>query len=152
MGLWNSLFGGRSPDAVPAASPTPARQRAVLLAGDGSYSLNVVGESNYQDALANIVGGKTVDGHMEYVSAVLVPQPDNAFDANAVMVAIGGDLVGYLDRPTAKMCCDEIFAKGYAGAGCNALISGGWDRGGDRVGSFGVKLDVRYPFEILTSS
>jgi hypothetical protein len=64
----------------------------------GEVGLEVVGESNYQDALRRAVrevGRKVV--------AVLAPEPTNPYDSNAVSIWVGGHRVGYLGRDEAEV-------------------------------------------------
>jgi hypothetical protein len=64
-----------------------------LLGSDpGLPLLNAVGESNYQAALETICGRRG-SGWTEVsceITAVLVPEPSNPYDSNAVMVTVGG--------------------------------------------------------------
>jgi hypothetical protein len=113
------------------------------LRGDGTYSLNVVGESFYQDALDRICGGKDEDGHNKETSARLVPEPHNPHDKNAVAVCISGEVIGYLDKQRAKRYGDILH--GSVIEKCPALITGGWKRKGrgkNSEGHYGVKLDL----------
>ena len=61
----------------------------------GHESVNVAGESHYQDALRAISGQGEIRHDTE---ARLIPEPDNPHDANAVRVEIDGAKVGYLPR------------------------------------------------------
>jgi hypothetical protein len=81
------------------ATPRPATVSAHLHPGD--EDLEVVGESYYQDALWTICGGTIGDRVRCDITAVLVPEPDNPYDANAVAVHIDGQLVGHLGRDDA---------------------------------------------------
>ena len=67
----------------------------------GHDTLEVVGESNYQDDLWHLAGGRSVDRIRCAVTAVLVPEPDNPHDSNAVKVLVDRRLVGYLSREDA---------------------------------------------------
>jgi hypothetical protein len=67
----------------------------------GQHSLDVHGESNYQDNLWRIVGGRQPDRVQAEVIAVLKAETGNAYDPNAVSVWIGGLLVGYIPRQLA---------------------------------------------------
>jgi hypothetical protein len=67
---------------------------------DGDETLEVVGESRYQDHLRWIVGDRG-DWDEVAITAVLVPQPDNQYDRNAVQVQVEGGVVGYLSRDDA---------------------------------------------------
>jgi HIRAN domain len=71
---------------------------AVLPAYKGIYKdLDIVGESFYQAAIRVLWVGpnKTFAG-------VLIPESTNSHDKNAVRVEVGGMLVGYLSRETAR--------------------------------------------------
>jgi hypothetical protein len=60
--------------------------------------MEVVGESNYQKALSEILGPHTRAGYDEELGAVIELEPSNPYDSNAVAVKIRGYLVGYLPR------------------------------------------------------
>jgi hypothetical protein len=122
----------------------------LFLEGDHEFGFEVVGESKYQDALSNICGGHCEEGHEHECLAELVPEPDNPYDPNAVAVLIEGEKVAYLSRFDAKRYLDELARLGHAGdrASCDAMINGGWDRGGREKGYFGVELDLAWPFRL----
>jgi len=110
---------------------------------DGAY-VDVVGESHYQGALLETAEGSTEDGAAVSERTVfLMPEPQNPHDPNAVRVfMMPGGLVGYLSREDAisyRPVIDELARSGQVVA-CEAEISGGWDRGEDDRGSFGVRL------------
>jgi len=138
MGLFSWLFGS---DARPSKI---IMQVADITNGPGTYDVDVVGESHYQDALENVCGGRTEDSQRLQVEAFLVPENDNPYDSKAVCVHIQDQIVGYLDRETARSFREEMAENGMTGvaAKCNAIIVGGWDRGGGDRGHFGVKLDL----------
>lgn len=134
MGLFSQLFGGGS------------GSRQVLVAaiqGPGKYACPVVGESNYQDALERICGGRSENGADKEVVARLVYEPENPYDDQAVRVDVDGTTVGYLDRDTARSFRVQLAeaAPGVSIAQANAVIRGGWLRGDDQ-GHFGIWLDV----------
>ncbi len=133
MGWLSNLF--RSP-------PKPTRY--VTLEGDGSYRCPVVGESQYQDALGQITGGKTEDGHEFECVAVLEPEPSNPYDSNAVAVRINGQTVGYLSKPLARAMCVTLKQHNLAGVQVGAVVVGGWAsrKGRKPEGHYGVKLDI----------
>ena len=64
----------------------------------GHESVNVAGESHYQEALRSIAGTGDVRHEAE---AHLIPEPENEYDPNAVRVEIDGHKVGYLPRDLA---------------------------------------------------
>jgi hypothetical protein len=76
--------------------------QAVVLGG--SVSLEVVGESHYQDNLWQLVGGADRSERVRVkITAVLAAEPDNPYDANAVAVWIDGLKVGHLSREDARL-------------------------------------------------
>jgi hypothetical protein len=112
---------------------------------EGREDLEVVGEASYQDNLWRIVGGRS-SAHdrvgME-VYAVLVAEPDNTYDANAVSVWVKGLKVGYLSREDARryrpglLALEQQHGKPIALAG--AIVGGGIQA--DGPGWLGVFLD-----------
>lgn len=78
------------------------------------------------------------------VEAFLVPEDDNPHDSKAVRIIIQDQTVGHLDRETARSFRKMMAEIGLTevAAKCNAIIVGGWDRGGGDRGHFGVKLDL----------
>jgi hypothetical protein len=69
---------------------------AQLFGGDDD--LEIVGEASYQDALWAICRGVEGDRIRHQIVAVLVPEPDNLHDPNAIAVHIDGHVVGYFAR------------------------------------------------------
>lgn len=117
----------------------------------GGLEVGVVGESHYQDALTAIVGGKRSESVRIPTHAILVPEPDNPYDPNAVAVYIDGRKVGHLPRPAAQAFApvgQRLAEQRQVGA-CSAIITGGWDRGDGDTGHFGVTLDLAHPDQLL---
>src|SRR4029079_8415018 len=85
-----------SDDTRPGASDVTRSVTATVFTGDDT--LGVVGESYFQEALWVIFGGRSQADVRHPVIAVLVPQPDNPYDENAISVQIEGQLVGDLSR------------------------------------------------------
>lgn len=114
------------------------------ISGPGDFEIEVVGESHYQQALERICGGRSEDGAEEYVTAILVLEDTNPYDKMAVRVDIEGHTVGHLSRDNARAYRRQLKAAGHPRltATCNAVIRGGWDRGGGDRGHFGVRLDL----------
>ena len=114
------------------------KPRSSAMSGPGNFALDIVGESHYQDALGAIAGSKTEDGVSVRCEATLVLDNANPHDKKAVRVDIARRTVGYLSRENARR---------YRAGNPNrsqtvpAMIVGGWDRGRDDEGMFGVKLD-----------
>ena len=152
--IFRELMAG--PPKRPAAPSGPRHSeqgelagKVVILRGSGDFDLQVVGESHRQDELKRVAGPYTREGRRVQELAVMMPDNSNPHDANAVMVKIGTGVVGYLDRENARRWREEVFSTGISGAGCQALITGGWDRGRGDSGMYGVRLDVCYPFVVI---
>jgi hypothetical protein len=122
-----------------------------------SETVEVVGEGSYQGTLEQLAEGRTIDGarSQDHI-ALLIPEPTNPYDANAVRVVVAtakGDAatIGSLSRKDAiafRRVIDRLAAEGRLLA-CRARITGGWDRGtGDR-GNFGVRLTLRAPAALM---
>lgn len=106
----------------------------------GKFEGEVVGESHYQEALDQIAGGKTRDGHDLIVEARLVLENDNKHDPLAVVVYIGAEKVGHLSRGAARRFRKEATQNTRVFL-CRARITGGW-RDGRSSGYYGVELDM----------
>lgn len=127
MSLWQRLFG----------------RAADQLAPGRGWTTDVVGESSYQKHLAKLKGDYE---HDLKVTAVLVPEPSNPHDPNAVRIDIAGKPVGYLPRELACECTLKTPAQ------CSAKIVGGFlfdneearEEGRDRA-HYGVKLNLAWP-------
>ena len=111
---------------------------------DGHETLEVVGESFHQDALWKIVGGRRAEPIRFDTHAVLVPEPDNPYDHNAVQVWIGGSPVGHLSRSDAMAYLPGLQLLMSTGTShlvaLHGQIVGGGQRG-DGLGFLGVFLD-----------
>ena len=71
---------------------------------DQKQAIEIVGESHFQETLQKYKGGKPGD---VWVNGVLLPEPDNKFDANAVLLYLINDEywidpVGYLPKSVAQ--------------------------------------------------
>ena len=111
----------------------------------GSELVNVAGESHYQEALQELTGTDGTTGIRLDAEAVLVPEPANPHDPNAVMVQIDGRLVGYLPRAAAVAYGPMVAAVQARGrsAACEAMVAG---RGGE-TSALGVFLRLPKPRE-----
>jgi HIRAN domain-containing protein len=99
MGLLDRLRGGSRGSSGPTRVKAPAVSVSLL---GGQDDLEVVGELVYQDALWRLSGGTVGDRIRRTIVAVLVPEPTNPYDANAIAVQIDGQVIGYLPRATAQ--------------------------------------------------
>jgi hypothetical protein len=110
----------------------------------GSETLEVVGESHHQDELWEIVGGRTSDPVRWETTALLIPNPENPYDPNAIEVRIDGLIVGYLSREDAATYRPGLIdlmrrTDPPLIALHGVIVGGGWR--GTRIGYLGVFLD-----------
>lgn len=144
MGLRDWLFGSNPehPSSKPAAPLHLAR-------GQG-FTFEIVGEASYQHALDSICGGKCEEGHNLPCIAQLCFQEDNAHDANAIVVFIDGNVVGYIPREFALRMRSAILQlnPNEIPVTCDAKIVGGWLREWDDEGNYGVRLSLSEPLKV----
>ena len=154
MGLLDRLKVRASVPAVPPAPPVnvPYSWLQVPAFRHAGHFVNVVGESNYQPALEAASGGRTDKGaRVPLVTAVLVREPQNRYDPNAVRVDVGGQTVGYLSRNEAPVFHSVLAGVSNMGrhATCRAWLTGGWWRPPSDSGSFGIKLDLHPELQVV---
>jgi len=113
----------------------------------GEVPLEVKGEASYQKALELIAGPKTDSGHSHDCVGVLVREPKNPYDQNAIAVHAedgrgNAILVGYVNRADAARLAPAIDRLNAAGTqvAMEATIIGGWDRGDGDEGHYGIWL------------
>ncbi|WP_038344326.1 hypothetical protein [Acinetobacter sp. A47] len=102
------------------------------------YTFEIVGEQSYQHNLKKIAGPKARRAKLYEVTARVVSEPSNSFDAHAIRVEIQGLTVGYLKRQDARQLSGHSIDKKVP-----AVINGGW-LDADHEGSYGVKLAIRH--------
>lgn len=110
---------------------------------EGADEVQVVGEADHQDVLLALSGGRRRYGGVDLTAvAELRPDDGSAIASPAVAVLVDGRHVGDLAVDDARRLLPAIEAARHAhgAATCRARIRGGWDRGGDAVGRFGVVL------------
>jgi hypothetical protein len=139
----------RPPPPLPRPDGRPLPDNLTSLP-DGAGQ-KVVGESKYQDALRFLAGGRAAGddlGDHFPARALLVPEPDNQWDRDAVRVdLIMGQHtyeVGYLPRTIADQYQPTLLLiarEGDAGT-CEAFITGG----GDKL--YGVYLHLGWPRDL----
>jgi hypothetical protein len=129
--------------ATLGALSRPSRSaRRPRLVGSGEFDYDIVGESNYQDALRHIAGPETPEGVEKKCTATLSPEPTNPYDARVIKVSIAGLTVGYVPRDGTDELHRVLRGRNAEAA---ALIVGGWDRGDRGRGHYGVRLDIEGP-------
>lgn len=109
---------------------------------DDRERTDVVGESNYQSALARLAKNRAPNERYNLEQAVLLLEDGNRFDPLAVAVYIDGRLVGYLSRADARRFRKLLVKRDLAGqrTACKALVRGGGvGREGQKL-NYGVQL------------
>ena len=137
----------RTPTKAKAAAsqPSTATHHWPAL---GNFEFEVVGESNYQKAIAAAAGSHGTQSADVQCLATLEPEDDNPYDPKAVAIRIQGTLVGYLSREDARSFRRRLGQKRISGqvTTCDALIVGGGTRKNGEKLHYGVKLDIK-PFD-----
>lgn len=146
MGLFeriNARFSKITASSVPPLPPKGVAQQVRMLHGD--EDLEVVGESFRQHELWTICGQQEGERVRHSIAAVLVPEPGNNKDPNAVAIHAShpqGPLVGYLPRDIASAYLPGINALmtthgAYVGL-LGTIVGGG--HYADGLGRLGVWL------------
>ncbi len=123
------------------------------------YTFDVVGEGAYQKNLSKICGGKKEYGVKLECVALLITETGE--HGEAVRVDINGRTVGYLSRDHVTDYYSVLSKNGLSdeSVSVRAKVVGGWkrysyDEENDsediNEGHFGVKLNMRWPPELLS--
>jgi uncharacterized protein YidB (DUF937 family) len=108
-----------------------AEEDALLEAGFlvGEVHVDVVGESDYQEALARLAGERSKTGSIEPVIALLSREPDHPHDKEAIRVDVGDATVGYIEKWDARKIQPLLRKLEQAGrpAWVRAWVVGGWE-------------------------
>jgi len=140
--LIKSVVGTSSPETPTKAKTRVALQPPTKIKG-ATESFELVGEASYQDALDRLAGPKGEDAVYLDCSATLIEEPKNPHDKNAVYCLISGLKVGYISRDENLAIKAIIRNRGSDGQlNVNAQIRGGWNRGGEDIGNYGVRIQV----------
>jgi len=117
--------------------------------GEGDFAYDIVGEASYQAGILSVLGGPLgIEGANLQKTAVIVPEPENKYDQNAMRVFIDGVLVGYLARDDAAEMVEELESlQSVAVVVCEALVVGGFSKRDGSRAHLGVKLDLMLPLD-----
>lgn len=131
---------------------TGVSARTGVVQGDGHCGMRVAGTSHHQSELETLAGGRTSESAHQKCTALLLPEPDNPYDPDAVavyIVANGAKTgIGYLPHDIAPLFNQSLSVEGFSAAGCQAKIVGGWHSEDGDDGYFGVRLDAVLPFQL----
>jgi hypothetical protein len=131
-----------------AQQPAPSAKKTIKLTPPVKIKgptevFDLVGEASYQDALDALAGKKGEDAVYLDCSGVLIEEPKNPHDKNAVYCLISGLKVGYISRDENLTIKAIIKRRGTNGQiTVNAQIRGGWDRGKRDKGNYGVRIQI----------
>ena len=125
----------------------------VFLHSGTDYHIEVIGVSDHQAELREIVGADTQAGQQHDRSADLILDENNPYEGSTAIVAIDGMIVGYLPPQLAaqyrewlhKWRLSEAFVR------CNAVIVDQGDRS-DETARYVVKLGIELPFKMTSIS
>ena len=128
------------------AGPTKPKKGARLscyLLDEGGGSFGIVGESHYQATIRH-----TMEADGRSFVPMLVREPDNPYDGNAVAVHSAHGLLGYVSRddaPDWQPLLQALEERGYDAAACGGRVVGG-EPGKP---SLGVMVDAPPPQDIV---
>jgi HIRAN domain len=132
---------------APSATSRPDQQSRVILdlgSATSDCHLNIVSESHYQDRL------RRVSSLGRSFTVVMMPEPTNVFDPNAIrVVAEGADTIGYFSREDAASYAPvfKMLARHDCAGTCRARLT----RGTGEKRSFDVLLNLRDASDLLIS-
>jgi hypothetical protein len=131
--------------AQPARPPIQQLQRveAKKTFKGRERSIEIVGESFYDAAIAQIAGPKSERGVSHWTTAELVPEPTNRQDKQAVMVFVEGRHVGHLYREAAPGFHRAMAEAGFPGAalvGFKARIHAGFRLEDGTFANYSIRL------------
>jgi hypothetical protein len=112
---------------------------------DYDFECEVVGESRYQNHLQALAGNHGTDSAAVSATAILMPEPTNQYDKNAVCININGKTVGYLSKDDAPIFLHRLTKRKLpktAATTCEAHIMGGFAEKDGSKASYGVKLNI----------
>lgn len=148
MGVLRRLFGQAGHSNSAESRPAPRTWTDSVahfdrhLVYSGSHDLEIVGESNYQDNLWRVAGGRTAERVRVNVHAIVASEPDNPYDSSAISVWIDGCKVGYFCREDAQAYQPGLVSllhKEEAHVALTGVVTGGGVRK-DGLGLLGVWL------------
>jgi hypothetical protein len=124
-----------------AASGTTTIE-ATLLEGDEGVA--AVGESHYLRALKDVSGRVGTEQVRHPVMALLIPEPSNPYDAEAISIHVEGRKVGYLSREDARAYGPLVRASSgpRQAAACRGRICGR-----EGTPNLGVWLELPDPYD-----
>lgn len=146
MGVFRRLFGkaSKEPRVHGRKQTDQTTNLTFYRCSSGEFNCEVVGEASYQPAIRRILESSDT----ENADFVVVPEPTNQFDPNAVAIkSVAYDTVGYLPRAVAALVKPALvrFHAGHGGHPCcSGTIVGG------SKGIYGVWLDL--DFRVLSIS
>lgn len=137
----------------PKSQPKRPQSVAPAFAGDApyvwpkldEYEFEIVGESNYQDAIKRLAGDHGSKPSAEEFRALLIPE-DNPHDHLAVRVdGEGVGTIGHMSRDDARSFRRRLAAKklGDTVTLCSAAVTGGGTARNGNKFSYGVRLDLK---------
>lgn len=165
MGLFRRFLSTVRAEAAQETDHRAAKQSEIEVElFDGSHTLEIVGESHYQDALWQIVGGWREERVRQEAITIIAAEWDNPYDDNAISAWINGLHVGYLSREDAARYRPGLLAleaRHERPIALNATIAGGGARadGPGRLGvflshdpvDFGLPVDTGSPYRRVGS-
>lgn len=109
----------------------------------GLFPIKVVGTRFYRESIARVAQNPQGESALVFCNASLVPECNNPYDAQAVLVAVGSEKVGHLSRDLASAFRERLCSFGLDGeqTQCRAVISAGLEAQ-EKIYDYVVELDL----------
>jgi hypothetical protein len=154
MNFLRRLFGSPRSPGTPQERQRLDHRAETLPAGYKrliqGQPLEVHGESHHRAEIEAAVGRRP-EGHQDIVDAMLVLEPDNQWDPNAIAVQVAGRTCGYVPKLDAKRyrpVMEWARAQGFVPV-VRADVTGGWQLPDGAWADFGIRLYLASPNKIL---
>lgn len=108
--------------------------------------IEISGESFYHDAIIDVIGEPTEDGYDVTVNGRLVRDPTNKYDSNAIKCLIKERHVGHVNREDAEDISHYMDSHNITEILVSCEVTGGWSRGKNDSGFFGITAYVPSKF------
>jgi len=137
-----------SPETPPEPRTRPATPTGRIPLGPGEdFHFDIVGAGSYLATLRKAAGDRLANGETVVLTALVIPEPNNQYDPNAIAVHLEGfGKVGYFSRGDAeewRAVAQALIARGAVGT-CEAWLMGGTAE----KKNIGVRLSLKEPDEI----
>jgi hypothetical protein len=132
---WLKRLLGTSDETTSSTARSESGYGEAWILDESSDWLDIKGEGSYQANIERAAGGRTPDGPAKREQvALLVPEPTNRYDANAIQIRIAGRIVGYLAKESRSGASRHVDTPAITPAGASPVTSSRASSTGCRTG------------------